>query len=63
MSGFDTSDRAGRGAWAAAVAVMEVAIVLMFFKKKRMTWKSFFCVGFRIFGLSGTIAIFFVTLA
>jgi hypothetical protein len=62
MSGFDTSDRAGRGAWAAAVAVMEAAIVLMFSKKKDDV-EEVFCVGCRIFGQSGTIAIFFVTLA
>ena len=36
MSGFDTSDWAGRGAWAVAVAVTKAAIVLMF-SKTRMT--------------------------
>ena len=43
MGGFDTPDRAGRGAWAAAVAVTEAAIVLMFSKKKDDVEEVFWC--------------------
>ena len=58
MSGFGTLGRAGRGAWAVAVAVTEAAIVLMFSKKKDDVEEVFLCVGCRIFGQSGTLAIF-----
>ena len=34
--GFDTSDRDGGGAWAAAVAVAEAAKVLMFSREKNL---------------------------
>ncbi len=41
-----------------AVAVTEAAIVLMFSKKKDDVEEVFLCVGCRIFGQSGTLAIF-----
>ena len=45
MSGLDTSHRPGGGAWAAAVAVAEAAMVLMFSIKKSDEEEVFFCVG------------------
>ncbi len=45
------------------MAVAEAAMVLMFSKKKESRGIGFFCIGCRIFGQSGTIAIFFVNLA
>ena len=51
-------DRAGRGAWAAAVAVTEAAIVLMFSKKKDDVEEVFLVLCVRFLGRVGTITIF-----
>ena len=53
MSGFGTLGRAGRGAWAVAVAVTEAAIVLMFSKRKDDMEEVFFVLGVGVLGRVG----------